>query len=235
VARGKWLAFIDADDAWLPNRLEKMIAAAGSRNDVIVFDDIIDCHDSPEGLVQWRRMRGRRAFGADGKGSVKVAFQDYIRQRRLLIKPLFPARIVSDAGLRHSACRFGEDTEYFLRLIEQGLQLVYVPEAMYLYRITQGSLSANPRHNELMLKVLTQARERMALSPAEIRALEDKIAGVQRDMRYAPFLQALKGQKWLVVFEMLRKHPGLLLEFIARLPKNVPYRLHRWLHQAEGR
>ena len=233
-ARGQWLAVIDADDAWLPNRLERLVAVAGARSNVMVFDDIIDCHDSPEGLVQWRRIRGKRAFGADGKNPVRVAFQNYIRQRRLLIKPLFPAQAVSDVGLHHSVCRFGEDNEYFLRLIEEGLQLVYVPEAMYLYRITPGSMSANPQH-EVMLEVYTQAKERMTLEPADLRALEDKITSVQRDILYAPFLQALKGLKWLMVLEMLRKHPVLLLEFIARLPENVAYRLHRWLHQAEGR
>jgi len=166
---------------------------------------------------------------------VRVTFQDYIRQRRLLIKPLFPARLVSNAGIRHSARRFGADTEYFLRLIEEGLQLVYVPQAMYLYRITPGSMSANPQRNELMLGVLKQAKKRMALESEGLQALKNKIASVQRDMRYAPFLQALQEQRWSVVFEMLRKHPALLLKFIARLSEDVPYRMHRWLHQAEGR
>ena len=234
-ARGEWLAVIDADDVWLPERLEKLIAALDSQTDVMVFDDIYDCHDAPEGLVKWRRLRGRRAFGADGKGPVRVAFQDYIRQRRLLIKPLFPARAVSDMGLCHSSRRFGADTEYFLRLIVEGLQLVYVPEAMYLYRITPGSMSANPKRNELMLGVLKQAKERMPLDPSDSRALEVKIASVQRDMSYASFLQVLKGQKWPAVFAMLRKNPVLLLEFVARLSEDVPYRLHRWLHQADGR
>ena len=162
VARGKWIALIDADDAWLPTRLERLTAAAGTRGDVMIFDDIMDCHDSSGGLVQWRRMRGKQAFGAVGGAPVPVGFKDYIRQRRLLIKPLFPAQTVFAAGLHHSSCRFGEDTEFFLRLMEQGLQLIYVPEALYLYRFAAGSLSTNPRRNELMLEVLVKARGRMA-------------------------------------------------------------------------
>jgi hypothetical protein len=38
-----------------------------------------------------------------------------------------------------------------------------------------------------------------------------------------------------MMFEMLGKHPGFLLEFLARLPETAAYRMHRWFHRAEGR
>ena len=87
-----------------------------------------------------------------------------------------------------------------------------------------------------MLEVLVKARGRMASgTPDDLTAFDDKIASVKCEIRYAPFLQALKGQKWCVAIEMLREHPGLMAEFLVRLREIVPYRLHRWLHQAWGR
>jgi len=234
-ARGQWIAVLDADDAWVPDRLERLITVAKSQRNVMVFDDILECHDTPTGLVPWRRVRGDQAFGAVRREPVNVAFSDYIRQRRLLIKPLFPARAVRETCLRHSARRFGADTEFFLHLIEQGLRLVYVPSAMYLYRITPGSMSANPRRDELMMEILEQAGARMSLTPVDQNALEEKIASVRRGIDYAPFLRSLKNRHWLVALALLRKHPRYMLEFVARLQEDIPYRFHRWFHRARGR
>jgi len=86
-----------------------------------------------------------------------------------------------------------------------------------------------------MLKVLNASQEVNSAAFAELDALKCEIERVRSGIRYVPFMNSLSGLTWLMVLEMLRKHPVLLLEFITRLPENVAYRLHRWLHQAEGR
>ena len=46
-----------------------------------------------------------------------------------------------------------------------------------------------------MFELLAQAGERMVLAPAELGALEYMIERVRLDMRYAQFLNYLKGRK----------------------------------------
>src|SRR5512136_1039319 len=53
VGRGVWLAVIDADDAWAPERLEVMLQETEGSTDMMVFDDILRCHDTPSGMVPW--------------------------------------------------------------------------------------------------------------------------------------------------------------------------------------
>ncbi|MFP5441477.1 MAG: glycosyltransferase family 2 protein, partial [Gammaproteobacteria bacterium] len=220
-ACGKWIAVIDADDAWLPQRLSMLLAAAGERDDVLVFDDLVECHDVDARMVPWRRLRGGRAFGANGHDPVPVAFADLIHQRRLLIKPLFPAKLVRDHAVRHSDRRFGADTEYFLRLIEHGLQPVYVPQALYLYRLTPGSMSSTPRRELLMREVLLAAAGRMCLDQRGQAALARKIAAVERAARYADLLGAVRGGRWLAACRQLVGDPALLREFLLRLPETI--------------
>lgn len=48
IARGEWLAFLDADDLWLPRRLELQCAAAEQFRDVEIFFGGVEQFVSPE-------------------------------------------------------------------------------------------------------------------------------------------------------------------------------------------
>jgi len=60
----------------------------------MIFDDIVECHDTPSGMVPWQVMRGKRAFGGNGVDTVEVPITGFVCKKRLLIKPLFPAEYV---------------------------------------------------------------------------------------------------------------------------------------------
>lgn len=235
VAKGDWLAFIDADDIWQPERLERLLDASGNRTDVIIFDNIIECHDGPDGLVPWKTVRGPSAFGGDGTHPVMVSLEDFIRQKRLIMQPLFPANAVKQNGLRHSSLEFAEDTAYVLRLINTGLQLFYVPEPMYWYRITRSSLTANRERSKIMAEVLDQAMHWLQLNDRETMAFKEKIRAIKRDAEYESFLWALKDGRWPAAFGLACRRPVIFIEFFRRLMHTLPYRLHGALHGARGR
>lgn len=234
-ARGRWIAFIDADDAWRPGRLQALLQATAGREDVLVFDNLMQCHDSPRGMVPWRAMRRAGAFGSAGGRPCQVALADFISSHRLLIKPLIPVQAIRDQALRHSDLRFAEDTEFFLGAIGAGLRLVYVDQPLYLYRITPGSLSANPARADQMLTVLSRLRDEMPLTPADRAGFDRKIAMVRADAAYQPFLQALKSGCPLEAVRLLVQRPALLAAFLYRLRESLPYQLHLRRHGARGR
>ena len=105
AARGEWIAVIDADDAWVPERLARMLSAVGDGPPCMVFDDIEMCHDSPAGMLPWRRLRGARAFGAVDGHPVDVPGERFIEAERLLIKPIIPTRLIREHDVRHHATR----------------------------------------------------------------------------------------------------------------------------------
>ena len=153
-ACGVWLALIDSDDAWAPERLETLLDEADASINKMIFDDILECHDTVHGMVSWHVLRGKYAFGGNGIKAVEVPIESFVCQERLLIKPLFPLRHVRQYHIYHGCRRFAADTEFFLQLLAHGLQLCYVPKPMYYYRITPGSMSGLTNRSTMILEVL---------------------------------------------------------------------------------
>lgn len=231
IARGKWLAFIDADDEWISSRLETMLRYVKPDEAVVLFDDIIECHDAPSGMVPWRVLRGAKAFGGNGIEPVNIPVKEYVCLSRLLIKPLLPLDLVRRYQIRHSNLGFFEDTEFILRLLAKGLQLRYIPKPMYRYRITPGSATSLKHRNALVLNVLENSIEQFSHAPEVQAALRWKIVIAKRDeQQYIPFIWRLKKRKFKDAFNLVVEHPWIIHEFFRRIIKSLPYHIHRIWH-----
>jgi glycosyltransferase involved in cell wall biosynthesis len=205
-ARGMILAVIDADDTWMPERLETLLGEVDPSHETMIFDDIIECHDTPSGMVPWCRLRGKNAFGSKGTGSVEVPIESYVRSKRLLIKPLFPLGWIRQYDIRHG-CIYGADTEFFLNLMAHGLPLRYVPKPLYCYRITPGSMTSDADRCRMLRLSLEKALNRFENSPTVQAALRTKITMITREEQYLPFVRKLKKKQIRSAFHMARFRP----------------------------
>ena len=145
LAQGQWLAFLDADDIWMPEKLK--IQAA-------FFADPNLCD-----LALGRARFFRRTLRADGIGfdeemsehSGFLGFQAVLCRRSAFEK----------VGLINEALRLGEDTEWFFRAREAGLAIVYHPEVVLLYRRHPDNLTVGQFGNAAnMLPLLRQSLAR---------------------------------------------------------------------------
>jgi succinoglycan biosynthesis protein ExoO len=234
-ATGSWIAVIDADDTWGVERLSVLLESADVSEKAMIFDDIMECHDTPSGLVPWHPMRGQNAFGGNGHDPVVVPIADFVCSKRLLIKPLMPRGHLRQCHITHSNRSFGADTEYFLSLMANGFSLRFVPQPLYNYRITPGSASGNRNRNTLLRAVLENAADQFAHDPGVQAALRNKIAMVARDEDYMPFVWALKQGHLLKSLQLAFRSPWLVSEFVRNLPKSIYYNMHRLFHHGRVR
>jgi glycosyltransferase involved in cell wall biosynthesis len=185
VATGEFVAILDADDIYAPERLEALAELASARPDldILTTDAILEvdglavrrCYD--EGwtfeIVDQRREILRRNF---------IFGLAAVRRERLL-----------EAGGFDEAIRWTTDWDCWLRLILAGSHAGAVDEPLAVYRLRETSLSA--RRLEMVrgkIQTLEKAQTSKFLLPRERRELDRALAGYRREHRLAELERALR-------------------------------------------
>lgn len=123
LARGEIIAFQDADDVWADDKLAGQLAllrqypAAG-----VVL-----------GATRLIQMN-ERAPGSGASGMVAV-----------LQAALFRRSVFEQVGLLNEQLRLSEDTDWYLRAIEQGVQIITHRQIVLFYRRHGANLTQNSR------------------------------------------------------------------------------------------
>lgn len=118
AARGTWVSFLDDDDAWCPDFIEKTLAALDNhQGPSFSWCSVIDVLYSAEGLVSAQNV----------KGFVNSGLRHELFQQALSIGAGYGLtvhrRCFEMAGSFDPSYRFTEDTDLVFRLLRQG----YVP------------------------------------------------------------------------------------------------------------
>jgi succinoglycan biosynthesis protein ExoO len=144
-ATGDWIAILDADDMFLPNRLSYLVEAAKRRN----FDFVADnCRFFDHGA------QAETGIAIDPKllGEVleldRYSFVRHCRTSRRgradfgLLKPLIRRSFLESTGVRYSQqIRHGEDFVFYLHALLAGARFGVMPGAHYLYTERHGTIS----------------------------------------------------------------------------------------------
>ncbi len=176
-ARGRWLAVLDADDAFLPERIERLVPLAERIGADLLADNLLErdfatgarlgtalpaagmASDSPLGLAEMLR-RDR----VDLPGRAKIGY----------LKPIMRRDFLQRSGMRYRPeIQVGEDLLFYFECVRAGARFRLAPgEALYLYSVRQGSASGGQR-GALHLSAATRRMRELArgLGDAELDAL----------------------------------------------------------------
>ncbi|GLS23007.1 hypothetical protein GCM10007874_60270 [Labrys miyagiensis] len=148
AAKGNYIALLDADDAWIPNRLELMLRVMKNRG-LDMLADQLEIIEFESG--KWHGP----AFNSSWMTTAReISVEDFLQRdwpgyhytRNLgLMKPLVRRRNIEDAGLRFDErLSLGEDALFYVCLMLAGARLGLIPDALYLYSVRPNSLSSSP-------------------------------------------------------------------------------------------
>lgn len=174
-ASGDFVAILDADDVYMPNRLAALSELAQARPD-------LDILTTDAYLVVGER-RVRRNY--DRGWSFEVA-----DQRRAILQRNFVfghAAVLRESLLEHGgfdeSIRWTTDWDLWLRFILAGSRAGCVDEPLSLYRLRETSLTAQRRDLLLgKLATLEKARSNANLQVPERPVLEESLAGYRHQL-----------------------------------------------------
>jgi glycosyltransferase involved in cell wall biosynthesis len=142
VASGEYLQFLDADDRLHPAKLERCVAVLRSDPGVAVVYTDYEIRTA-DMSAPYETQRPQWNMPEGGKESMLPALLSQISVPFVPGCPLVHHDWVQRVGGFYDDLRFVEDYPFWIKLAAAGAVFRYIPERLYLYRYTPGSVSRN--------------------------------------------------------------------------------------------
>lgn len=228
LARGKYIAILDADDTMAPGRLAGLAALAESTGADIVVDNMTEVDEGG-------RPIGMRAFlksetfarRRDIDLATWVEFNQPMRPIDCLgyLKPVIRRETLKGKGIAYDpSLRNSEDYYLVAHLLAEGARMIYTPERGYLYRRSDASTShrLQPAHTAAWLDAEKRFVARLGgrVNSQEAAALAARGRLLRGVHQLVSAIDAMKAKKVGALFGRLKADPmawPFTFNFLARI------------------
>ena len=229
VAKGEFVAFLDADDTWSPNFLERQIEFLERSKADLVYSDALLTGETP--------LAGRTFMDVQpSRGEVTPQSLLDITTTVLTSVVLARKKPIIEVGLFDETMKRGHDFDLWLRLAKSGFRFAYQRQILAEHRLIEDGLSGDTLSQlERTLAVLEAIKAREELTPSEEVALDatlnrtlaqvaiekgkDKLLGKDFDGALESFKES---KKWRLSWKVLLVCLGL------KIAPETLWRIYSW-------
>jgi len=242
-AKGTWIAVLDSDDWYAPNRLETLLGVANEWQADMVADDLY--YTEGRDKTPWTTHTER-----SGENTTETLVVDpitYVRkdipeQKGLHLgfsKPLMKRQFLNDCNIRYeNEIRLGQDFFIYLRALAHGARFIFYPEPYYYYRY-------RGRPDSLVMKSQLSRLEQscwgiqLFLKRAAINKNSDLVAALKHKLdickrlrAYYRVVEPIKERRILDALLAMVLNPYFFIRILTQFPRIVVDRVQPRLHSS---
>ena len=234
AAQGKWIAVLDSDDWYAPQRLETLVSIAEQKNADFIADNsylIEDGVSTPWSTIiseSGQKLTTITQFNVaefilsdvEGKPGLQLGFT----------KPLFKREFLNKNHIEYQDIKVTQDFWFDMECFLHGAKFFLVPEPYYFYRARPGSLVSSNKIQRLTqecdaIAKFMQHEEYLKQNPQVLEALQVKMRETRKWLDYYLVMEPLKqGKIWVFLHGIVTK-PVVLRYLLFHIPKLIGRRL----------
>ncbi len=240
VAKGKWIAILDSDDWYAPNRLATLIDRAEAHHADLLSDDLYLIEDgcsTPWGTLlqqsgapisEVRQITPEYFVNSDieGRQGLRLGFS----------KPLLRREFLERHQIQYNPnIKIAEDFWLYMDCFRHNARFFFVPQPHYYYRSRPGSLINSDKIKRLEnecreIANFLKYEDFTSANPQTLAALLLKQAITRNYLNYYKVVEPLKQGKVEIAWqELMHDFSGVASFFINQLPTIIDRRLNYWI------
>jgi succinoglycan biosynthesis protein ExoO len=225
MAKGNWIALLDSDDWYAPERLQKLLDIAQSYDADLVADDLFLIGDRAR--APWSTLFTENKYDRNSINSLDtVGFietdrpSNNICQRNWSLgytKPLIKRQFLLDYNIQYDeTLKVGEDFVFYLQCLINGGRFFLVSQPYYYYRNRAASLSIRPWSEYLnescrIVSNLIETEELIRSNPTLVMALSKNLVVLEKRISYYRAVKSIEDRNFWQSCKTLFGEPDLVI------------------------